>query len=98
MSKDDAAISIAWDKLDSVSEAVRSEIFKNFADGISKVIDSAGITKKQLYKIWKDRFADATEEDFQEFEKGIGDMARFRSYSKAAYMDQLEAAGDILDE
>ena len=82
---------IEWNKLDAVSDAVRSEIFKNFAQGLGYVMQWAGITNRQLHAFWKLNFPDATEEDYEEFREGTTEMAKFRQFSQA----KLEEAFDV---
>ena len=66
---------IAWNKLDGLSSKTRSEIFRNFAEGINKIISVAGMTKDQLYKFWKLNFPQITEEEIDKFNTGLRDMA-----------------------
>jgi len=81
---------VEWNKLDAVSDQVRSEIFRNFAQGIGYAMQWAGITDRQLYGFWKLNFPDATEEDYEEFREGTLAMARFRQFSQASLADAFD--------
>jgi len=61
-------LSIVWNQLDAVSDVSRSEIFKNFCEGISKVWSAGAITIDQIYDLWLDNYPKITnvkKEDFQ---------------------------------
>lgn len=64
-------LSISWDELDAVSDVSRSEIFKNFCDGISQVMQSQVLTIDQAYKLWKESYPNATSMSKEDFEKGL---------------------------
>ncbi len=66
--------SIEWNTLSAVSAKTKSEIFKNFTEGLSKVINVAGMTKKMLYDLWILNFPQLVTETFEEFEAGIASM------------------------
>jgi hypothetical protein len=86
-------LTTVWDELDSVSDKTKSEIFKNFADGLSKVVNVTSLTKQQLYKLWKINFPKATEEDFEDFVIGLADMGRHKQWSNASLMEGSEYGG-----
>ena len=86
-------LKIKWNSLDNVSDKTKSEIFRNFAQGLSAVMNVASLSKKQLYNLWKMQYPDSTTEDFEEFKTAISDMASFRQFTNASYMDALEAGG-----
>jgi hypothetical protein len=73
-------IQIEWNNLDAVSEKVKSEVFLNFSRGVNQLINSAGITKDQLFKTWRYMYPQATEDDFDEFEIGLAKMARHKQF------------------
>jgi hypothetical protein len=68
-------IEIAWNHLDSVSDKTKAEIFASFAEGINKLVNIAGATKDQIFKLWKKNYPQVTEETFEEFEAGLAGMA-----------------------
>ena len=78
-------IEIEWNDLDAVSDEVRAKIFKNFAEGMSKLISVAGITKEQVFKMFEQMYPTATEDDFEDFKKGLTDMANHVQYTKADF-------------
>lgn len=94
----DFNLTVTWDDLDAISDKTKSEIFRNFAEGISKTVDKAALTEEQLFKLWKMNFPKATEDDFEEFKKGLTSMATHKGYSSANYMDQLAAGGVSLED
>jgi hypothetical protein len=89
----DFDLSITWDDLDSLSDKTKSEIFRNFAEGLSKMINVGALTKEQLHKLWLQNFPNLTTDDFKLFVEGLRDMAAYRSFVNANYADQLAAAG-----
>lgn len=86
---------VEWNELSSVSEEVKSIIFKNFADAISKIMNTAGMTEKQLYNTWQQWFPNSTDEDFDKFKEGINLMASHKQFTNASFEDaQLYKGGD----
>lgn len=65
---------IKWNTLSAVSAKTKSEIFKNFTEGLSKVMNVAGMTKKMLYDLWVLNFPQSIEETFEEFEAALPSM------------------------
>jgi len=74
-------ITIEWDSLDAINEETKSVIFKNFADAISKLTSAAGITKEQEYKLWVDLYPQVTEDKYEDFKKGLTEMARHKQFT-----------------
>jgi hypothetical protein len=68
-------------------------VFKNFASGLASVMNVAGLTKKQLFNLWKMQYPTSTDEQFDEFVVAISDMASFRQFVNANYLDALDAGG-----
>lgn len=62
------SVTITWNQLDAVSDTSRSEIFKNFCEGVSKSFLAGAITIPQAYQLWKENYpqsiGDMTIEDF----------------------------------
>jgi len=81
---------VTWNKLDAVSDAVRSEIFRNYAQGIGYVMQWAGITDRQLHAIWQQNFPDATEEDYEEYRAAMVEAAKFRQFAQASLTDAFD--------
>lgn len=88
-------ITISWDKLDNLSEKTKSEILKNFAESLSKLISVAGLTKAQMYRLWVTNFPDLTEEDFEEFVIGLSEMAGHVVETKASMEERLISNGNL---
>lgn len=87
----DHEIIIEWNALDAISEETKSIILKNFSDGIASLINAAGITKEQLYRLWVDVYPGATEDEKEDFVKGLDEMARHKQYREVPF----ELAGDL---
>ncbi len=87
-------IEIEWNQLDAVSEKVRSEIFRNFAEGINSLITTAGMSKEQLFKFWKKNYPTVTAEEFNEWNTGITDMVGHVVSAKST-LDSLMLAQGI---
>lgn len=89
------AFDIDWNKLDAVSDAVKSEIFARFASGMASLFDKAGITMSQAHRLWELNFPEATEEDYDEFVSGVNEMAKFRQFSQASFADVFDVTAPI---
>jgi len=90
---DVADLEIEWNDLDTMSEKVQSEIFKNYSEGMQKLVDSASISQEQLYNFWIALYPSATEDDFKKWQAGAMGMAKHKQYKDASYLDTLGAAG-----
>jgi len=88
-------IKIEWDNLDAISEEVKSIIFKNFAEGLSKIVDSASGSKEQIHKLWIKLYPGATDNDFKEFEKGMLKMAEHKQYKDAPFETAADFRGEV---
>jgi len=86
-------IKIEWNKLDAISEETKSNIFRNFAQGITALVGSAGFTKEQLYNLWKTTYPQATEDDFENFKKGISNMGAHNQWKNAQYIEVMDLNG-----
>lgn len=64
-------LKISWNQLDAVSDASRSEIFKNFCDGISKAFQGQTLTIEQAYELWVQNYPSITNMTYEEFEIAI---------------------------
>jgi hypothetical protein len=78
-------VEIEWNKLDAVSEETKSIIFKNFAEGMNKLITVAGITKEQVFELWNQLNPTATEDDLKKFKKGLTEMASHYQFSQMPF-------------
>ena len=90
---DPGNVEVQWNDLDNVSDSVRSQIFKEFTEGVSKLFSSAGATMAQIYKLWQMNFPQATEEDFEDWKAMLSETVAHKRMSGASVMDLLDAAG-----
>lgn len=74
---------IVWNDLDAISDSTKSEIFKNFADGITKVVSNAAATPEMVYNLWKMNFPKATPEEYELFKDTIAEARLHASLTKA---------------
>lgn len=86
-------LSIVWNQLDAVSDVSRSEIFKNFCDGISKVWTSGVITISQVYDLWIDNYPKITNVTEEEFLTEIKQAIVMQQKIKAPYEQTLGVDG-----
>lgn len=95
ISEDD--LEIEWNQLDCLSDKVKSDVYKNFAEGTAAIIKTAGLTKKQLWGLWRKNFPAITEEEFEEFETGLTAMSGFVVRTNSTLGDVLLSQGDKLE-
>lgn len=86
-------LTVNWDDLDAVSDKVKSEIFKNFAQGIAAIMNVAGLTMTQLHNLWKQNFPNATTEDYDEFLVELHKMSAFKRLTSATQTEGMENQG-----
>ncbi|HUT43481.1 MAG TPA: hypothetical protein VMW95_04010, partial [Desulfobacterales bacterium] len=79
-----------WNDLDAVSDETRSVIFKNIADGVSKLNAVAGWTPEMLHKFMLGMYPEITDENYEEFKKGLGEMAEHKQFTDASYTEALD--------
>jgi len=80
---------MGWNRLDGISEKVKSEIFKNFASGLAVVAGKELMTKKQIWNLWKTNYPEATEATFEEF------MTDMQPATKEETLPDGSAADDV---
>ena len=90
---DPGEISISWDVLDSASDSTKAQVFKDYADALSKLVNVAGMTKDQLFKFWKINFPSLTESDFNTWVDGIDNMSAHVVKTKATPEGLLSLQG-----
>lgn len=83
-------IQIRWNALDALSEKTKSEVFLNFTRGIGELIKNAGATKEQIHNLWQQMYPELTGEDYEEFRIALSDMAQYKQYQNASYLDTLD--------
>ena len=90
-------LTVTWDALDATSESTKAEIFKLYAESLAQLVNTAALTKDQLFRMWKLNFPTITEEDFDQFVDGIDAMSAHRSKTNATPEQNLLAQG-VVDE
>jgi hypothetical protein len=81
---------MGWNRLDAVSPEMRSEIFLRFAQACSALVGSATCTPKQLHTLWELNFPESKPGEFEEWRKGIGEMALHKQFVGEQYGAGLE--------
>lgn len=92
----DQNITIAWNKLDSVSEKDKATIFKDFASGIGTLLTSGGVGVAQLYELWKSTYPDLHVGTIEEFKAELVKAANLQQFIKQDYAageEAISAAG-----
>ena len=93
MRTDLGTITVTWGSLDELSAATKAEVFKNFADGVSKLVDSAGMTKGQMYRLWDNLYPEATTETLEDFIEEISFMAKHKQFKDESYLNAMDLDG-----
>jgi hypothetical protein len=78
-------IAVEWNAMDTVSEETKSKIFQAFGQGVAALINSAGVTKDQLFRLWRGMYPDATEDDYNKFVVGLSEIAKHKSFKDSPY-------------
>lgn len=86
-------VKVGWNELDAISAETKSVIFKNYSQGVSFLINSAGATKDQLHKLWMGTYPNATDDDYEEFKKGLSEMAKHKQFQNTPYEIALDLNG-----
>ncbi len=87
-------VEINWSDLDAISEETKSIIFKNFSQGIGFLINSAGATKEQIYKLWISMYPDITPPDeFEAYDQGLSQMAKHKQFQNMPFELGLDMEG-----
>ena len=86
-------IKVKWGTLDGLNAQTKAEVFTKFATGVAALINSAGATKEQLYKLWQAMYPEETPEKFEEYQEGISIMGKHKAFKDAQYLD-IQSSGD----
>ena len=86
-------IKITWNDLDAVSDEVRSVIFKNISSGIASLVEKAAMTPEQLYNFYKQMYPEITEDNLEDFMKGMSAMAEHNQWNGASYSEVIDFLG-----
>jgi hypothetical protein len=87
-------LDIKWNKMDAVSDEVRSIIFRNYMQGIASVVNVAGMSPEQLWKFYRDLYPSVTESDYKEFRKGLSDMGGHKQWTNSSFAENIDLGGD----
>lgn len=88
-------IEINWNDIDVVSQKTKAEIFKNFAQGVKFIMDSAGGTMEQMFNVWKSMYPGIGPQTVEDFKKGVKDTATVYQFKSANYLEALDASGGL---
>ena len=86
-------IKITWNNLDNLSAKTKSEIFKNTADALSKIVDKAIWTKQMLHEYMLKNYPEITPIKYETFEAEITEMTAHNARAKASIEEQLLSQG-----
>lgn len=89
----DRELEITWNQLSEVSLAVQAEIFRNFSDGVFRLLDGAGITKDQLFRLWQQWYPNATQQDFDTFVIELDLTGRLKQWRDASLEEANQDRG-----
>jgi len=90
-----------WNDLDSLTEVERSEIWKNYSDGIQKLSDSQAIDLEGVHTLLKELTGGKITSDFDDFRKQIeeyGTMKAFLDQDFGGMRDFTEAGAGAEDK
>lgn len=74
-----------WNRVDNVSPQMRSNILRSFAQAASALVGSAACTPEQLFHLWELNFPETNPGQYEEWLKGIAQMALHKAASGADY-------------
>ena len=97
-SVDTSRITIEWNPMDAISEKVKGEIFKNFAQGMAALFSAAAVTPDIAHKLWNNLYPSATDDDFDTFVTGLQKMARHKAFSSAPWETLVDMQGGGLED
>jgi len=85
---------VTWNDLDAMSKKEKSEIFKNYADGLDKMLNNHSIDLESAHKIIQELLPGIVTIDFDEFVKQIKEYGNIASFLDGEYTDQKEFGGE----
>jgi hypothetical protein len=85
-------ILISWNRLESLSESTKAEIFDKISSAIEKLTNS-GTPGPIIYAKLKEFYPESTISTYEEYRALRQDAAKFNQFNKASYLDALDAAG-----
>jgi hypothetical protein len=87
-------VTVNWNALDALSEKTKADVLYTFTRGIGELIKNAGATKKQIHQLWLGMYPEHTVEDYEEFVRGLSDMAQYKQYQSADYLETIDLMVD----
>jgi len=70
-----APFEMRWNRLEAISADMKSQILLRFAQSASALVNTASCTPKQLHTLWTLNFPESDPGEYEEFIKGLGEMA-----------------------
>lgn len=81
---------MGWNRLESVSPMVKAQILSSFAQAVANLENSATATPEQLYELWKLNFPETKPGKYEDWRKGINEMALHKQFVGEMYGSGLE--------
>jgi hypothetical protein len=82
-----------WNRLESISADVKSQIFMRFAQSIAALVNVAGVTKAQVHRLWELNFPESDPGDYEDFVMGLGEMVAHKAALGMDYMGAQDFLG-----
>ena len=83
-------ISISWNDLDSLNEVERSTIFKNWADGVSTLLEKKSIDLQSAHSLLFSLTNGKITPDFEDFKKQVTEYGVLSAYLEQEYLAMRE--------
>jgi hypothetical protein len=80
---------MGWNKLESVSADMKSQIFARFAQALTQMSGAAAMTVGQMYKLWSLNYPETEPGTFDEFVAGITQMGLHKQFVGLDYASGL---------
>lgn len=84
-------LDVEWNRLDSLSESTKSEIFAKIAEAVQKLTD-AGAPGEIIHAQLSAFYPEDTINDYMEFREQRQDAAKYKQFRDASYLDTLPAS------
>jgi len=80
---------MGWNKLESISADMKSQIFARFATALTQMSGAAAMTVEQMHKLWVLNYPETEPGDFEEFVAGITKMGLHKQFVGLDYASGL---------
>jgi hypothetical protein len=80
---------MGWNKLESISADMKSQIFARFAQALMQMSGAAAMTVEQMHKLWTLNYPETEPGTFDEFVKGITLMGMHKQFVGLDYASGL---------